>query len=461
MKILPKLLGVLFVTFAVAAGEAKSTPITCAGALPDCLLGEARAAAETFERAVQRDEIQFAIATALGHLGRYDEALDAVATISAPRTQVDALGEIAMTAARMRDFERAYAIAVTIIDGRVLSARIAAFETLAIEQAAAGEIDAAFDSVAAISNPFRRSEAEAAVAISAARAGNIPGAMRAASRIGTNYFFNPNQHQLQIASGVVSRSEGFDHFWFYEALVSIAQIQARQGDILGALHTARSIPDAAGRSRAASRIAAVQADQGDVDGALATAGRVETPYGDIDAMVAMARARAKAADFDGAMEVALELAGAYGHAGGLEAVAVEQARQGLFDESVKTATRIGDFELRTRTFAGIARALVGSKQVADALKVVGMIQSNEDRPALVKDLSVLLAADGQVTRALEIAAEFAGRRNHDSVVVAISLAQAGAGDVDGAITTATGIEDLELRAIALAGIAPLAASDAD
>jgi hypothetical protein len=69
---------------------------------------------------------------------------------------------------------------------------------------------------------------------------------------------------------------------------------------------------------------------------------------------------------------------------------------------------------------------------------------------------VLLAADGQVARALELATDYAGRRNYEDVVTAIALAQAGAGDLDGAIATASGIEDGELRAIALAGLAPLA-----
>lgn len=72
-----------------------------------------------------------------------------------------------------------------------------AFETLAIEQARAGEIDAAFDTIAAITNPYRRSQSQAAIAMAAARAGNIPDAMHAASQVGTNYWFSPDQHQLQ------------------------------------------------------------------------------------------------------------------------------------------------------------------------------------------------------------------------------------------------------------------------
>lgn len=58
-----------------------------------------------------------------------------------------------------------------------------------------------------------------------------------------------------------------------------------------------------------------------------------------------------------------------------------------------------------------------------AAKIIGMIQSNEARPALVKDLAVLLAADGQVARALELATDYAGRRNYEDVVTAIALAR--------------------------------------
>ena len=456
---LRRILAVLAMLAALQTGslaDARSLPFACDGALPDCLLHEATAAAEHVG-GMARDEIQFAIAVALGHLGRFDAAMQAAANLTAPRTLADAQGEISIAAARAGDFDRAYAIALAIADARDVSPRTAAFETLAIAQARAGQIDAAFDTVAAITNPYRRSEAQAAIALAAAQEGDIPGAMRAASLVGTNYWFSPNQHQLLIASGVVARSGGFDHFWFYEAMANIAQTQARHGDILGALQTARSIPDAAGRSQAAARIAAVQAEQGDIDGALATARRVEVPYGDLEALVAIARSKAGAGDFAGALEIASELVTAYGHSGGLEAIAVEQAKQGRFDDSLKSTARIWDVETRTKALAGIARTLVQRGQVDEALTVVGMIQSDEARPLLVKDLAVLLAADGKVARALEMAAEFAGRRNYLDVVVAIALAQAGAGDLDGAIATAIGIEDTEMRAIALAGTAPFAA----
>ncbi|MCW5723227.1 MAG: hypothetical protein KIS86_19005, partial [Devosia sp.] len=240
MKRLP-LLAILIAQLCMAGlAGARGAPLACVPATPDCLLDEAAAMGEIVTGAAARDEVQFAIATALGRLGRTDEALEIAAAIGSPRTLADAQGEIAIAAAQAGKFDKAYAIAVAINDARDKSARIAAFETLAAEQAAEGQIDAAFDTLAAITNPYRRSEAQAVVASSAARAGNIAGAMRAASQIGTNYWFAPNLHELQIASGVVARAEGFDHFWFYEALVSIAQIQAGSGDVLGALQTARS-----------------------------------------------------------------------------------------------------------------------------------------------------------------------------------------------------------------------------
>lgn len=459
MNAAPAIGAVIILACGLGGAHAQVAALSCSTALPDCLLGEAAAAAETVARPGLRDEVRFSIAVALADMDRLDEALEVAAEIVDPWTLADAQGEIAKAAARAGEYSRAYVIAVTIVDPRVRSARIAAFESLAIQQAAAGEIDAAFDTVVAIANPYRRSEAQAAIATSVARAGDIPGSIRAAARIGTNYWFTPDQHELKIASGLVPRAGEFDHFWFYQALVNIAQIQAQSGDVLGALQTAKSIPDFAGRSRAASRIAGVQADAGDPDGALTTAARVETPYGDLEALVAIARAKARAGDFAGALDLASEVATAYGDGGGLMAVAIEQAGQGLLDDSLETVSQIDNLDTLTQALAGITRALASNARIDDALEVAVMIQA-EDRPAAIREIAVRLAEAGDPVRALEVAAEFAGRRNHDEVVVAVAVAQAQSGDLDGAVATALGLEDTVYRAIALASIAPFAGQGA-
>ncbi len=452
MQTIRRFLGLMALA-GLASATAQARALDCAGPLPDCLLAEAAAAAENAARPAERDEIHIAVATALADLGRIDEALRAAAQIGEPYTLAEALGDISTAAARAGDFDHAYRIAIDIVDARVRSARIAALERLAAAQAAAGEVDAAFDTVVAIDNPFRRSEAQAAIAVSVARTGDIPGAIRAASRIATQYWFTADQHRLKIASGLVSRSGDFDQFWFYEALVTIARIQAEKGDLIGALKTAKSIPDAAGRSRATARVAAVQAARGDIEGALETARRIEVAYGDLEAMVAIAAARATAGDFPAALELAGEIARAYGDFSGLVAIAVRQAGRGQVADSLATAAGIDNPHSRTQALAGIADALVRRGQVPEALEVAGRIPAAGDRAAAVRAIAVVLTERGRTAEALEVAGT-AGRRDHGEVVVAIALTQAAAGDTEGAIATALWLEDDMYRAIALAGIAP-------
>lgn len=449
MKTIGMILGLLALA---GSGVAAAAAPGCAGELPDCLLSEAAEAADEVTRPVERDEIHIAMATALAGLGRLYEALAVAGAIDDAHTLAEALGEISMAAARAGAFDRAYGIAIDIADARVRSARVAALEVLAGEQAAAGEVDAAFDTVVAIDNPFRRSQAQAAIATARARAGDISGAIRAASRIGTGYWFTEDQHRLKIASGLVTRAGEFDHFWFYEALATIARIQAEAGDILGALQTAKSIPDAGGRSRAAARVAAVQARQGDIAGALLTAQRIEAAYGDLEAMVAIAGARAAAGEFAAAHDLAGEIARAYGDSGGLVAVAVEQARAGLAADSRRTAAGIDNLHSRTQALAGISDALVRNGQVDAALEVAQTIPGAGDRAGAVGAMAVVLAERGETARALDLA-RIAGRRQQDEVVVSVARVQARQGDAEGAVATARGIDDPMFRAIALAGVA--------
>ena len=45
------------------------------------------------------------------------------------------------------------------------------------------------------------------------------------------YWFTADQLDHKIASGLVARTGEFNHYWFYQALVQIAEIQARAGDV--------------------------------------------------------------------------------------------------------------------------------------------------------------------------------------------------------------------------------------
>ena len=427
---------------------------TCQGQAPDaCLIDQARGIAETLRREDQRDEVYFSVATALAARGQMDAAMAAVDRIDHAMTRAEALGELSGAAARQGDFDRALKIALSIVDTRNRSARVMALERLGVLQAAAGNPDAAFTTVIAIDNPYRRSQAQAAIATAVARTGDTARAIRAATRIATDYWFTADQHAYKVASGLVARTGEFDQFWFYEALANIAEAQARRGEIVGALQTAQAIPDMPGRSRALARVAAAQADAGDIEGAWRTARRIEAPYGDLPAMVAIVRRMAMAGDVKGALDIAGQLETAYGDVSGMIAVAVEQAHRDGLEAALTTARRIGTGQGRAQAHAAIAERLARDGRPDDAVRPLALIADAGDRADAAGRVAVILAGAGDAARALKVITDLARPRDYNELAVAVVLAQAGKGDVNGAVATAAGIGDAMSRAIALAGIA--------
>jgi tetratricopeptide (TPR) repeat protein len=452
---LPVICGLLLV-WQPGAAPAQSAGLECHDQMAECLLRHSLDLAASEEGASSRDEAYFAIVAALATMDRSDAALQVTTKIASSRTLAEALGEISNAAARQGQFDKAHRIALDIVDARVKSAQIAALETLAMELAAVGQIDRAFETVVAIDNPYRRSEAQAAIAVSVARSGDIRSAIRTSSRIATDYWFKSDQNKLKVASGLVSRSGDFDNYWFFEALVAIAVLQAQSGDIRGALQTAKSIPDLGSRSRATAQIAVEQAKAGTPEAALITASRVEAAYGDGDAMTAIAEALAATGDFDGALDMARTLAQAYGNPDALVAVALQQALQGQAEAGLATAQSIDNLGSREQGFVAIAGALFDSGQVDEALTILPRIADAGDRFAVIQSAVVRLAQQGEDAQALDIATRFSDPRDMDEAVVAIALEQAKAGRITTAIATAQGLGDAMYRAIALAGIAPFA-----
>jgi hypothetical protein len=422
-------------------------------AIAHCLIGTAQDARQDLTRTRDRDEAGFAIATALGTLGRFDEALAQAADIAEPATAAEAVGEIALAIAQTGDIERARELALGIDDARSRSARILALEAIAAEQARRGDAEGAYETVVAIANPYRRSEAQAAIALSVARTGDISGAVRAASRIATDYWFTADQDSRKIPSGLVVRSKDFDQFWFYEALVGIAEIEAVGGDVESALQTAHAIPDVAARSRALGRIAAVQAGLGDLEGARLTAQLIEGAYGDAEALIAMADALAERGRMAEAIDLARQIQSAYGNAAALVAVAGRIAETGDIAQAEALAAEIGAIEYLTQARIALARAEARRGQIATALSLVAAVPHRGERAAAVADICASLAVAGDGAGARALARGFASGPALDELILATARAEARAGKDDAALATAEEIEDTLLRAVAAAELA--------
>jgi hypothetical protein len=118
------------------------------------------------------------------------------------------------------------------------------------------------------------------------------------------------------------------------ALVTLARIRAKNGDVEGALRTARAYSASETRAKAIQEIATVQAERDDVRGARETAATVGTSSG---ALEAIAIVQAQKGDLRGARETVVPI----GHSDRvLGAVAGYQIQVGDFDCALKTAQEI-------------------------------------------------------------------------------------------------------------------------
>jgi tetratricopeptide (TPR) repeat protein len=450
-------LGVAFLAGGLVLGcgtaLAESAAQNCDDLTSACLLAKAREPIADMSRQLDRDEAHFALTAALAGLGRLDEARHEAAIIENASTRADALGEIVVAAARMGNFDDAFDVAISAADGRFVSAQIEALEALAIEQAARGDIEGAFETVVAIANPYRRSEAQAAIAISVARSGQIADAIRAASRIGMGYWFTSDQNDHKVASGIVARNSEFDHYWFFEALTEIADIQSRAGDFWGAIQTAQAIPDLVGRSRALSRIAAVQADIGDIQAAIETAQMIDLAYGDREALVSIASGMAQHGDFEDALTLARSVQDTYGDGHGLIVLAEHKSRLSLFDDSIQIALEISNIEHADVAWAGIAAEFARNGQLDRANEILTRIPDRNKRFETVLKIVEKLALVGDDPAAMILARQYASPRDLDELTMTIALAVASRGDLDTAWRLAQEIRDGMYRAITLAGMA--------
>jgi tetratricopeptide (TPR) repeat protein len=440
------------VALGLAFGAAPAAA-ACNAPVLTCLIGEAMAGAEALEDTGARDEVFFEIVTTLAGQGERQDALDLAARIENPATLAEAQSEVAKAEARLGHFDTATAIAFAILDSRNESVRIVAIEVIATEQARLGLVDPAFETVIGIDNPYRRSEAEARIAKAVAMTGEMDAAFRATARIATSYWFSTGQPQFKIASGLVSRSTEFDDYWFFEALVELAELQARNDDVIAALMTAGSIPDFVARSRALSGIAVAQADSGDIDGAMETARRIESAYGDLDAMIAIAGARARAGDTLGALTLARSIWSGYGADAGFVPVAVEQVRSGDLAGGLTSLSHVGSQQSRSRALAEMALVLGQGGRIADALDVIDRIVEARDRELALQALASDLARSGRGAEAVDIAKGLEDEGLAAQILIEVAVQIAAAGDLTAALKVGRSIADPMSRAIALAEIA--------
>jgi tetratricopeptide (TPR) repeat protein len=419
----------------------------------ECLLAEALKTSEDIYDSFDRDEVYFeGIKTYLA-FEKIVEARETSLKIANPITHAEAERTIAEVLARLGDFDGARATAFEILDSRNDSARIRAFEAIAVEEARAGNVESAFDTVIAIDNPYRRSQAQAAIAETVALDGDLDAAIRAATRIATDYWFNDGQPQFKIASGVVSRASEFDDYWFYHALVRIAAIQCQNGNDVGATQTARAIPDLVARSAGFTEIARAQAGRGDIENALATARLVEAAYGDQDALLAVVGAIARSGDLEHAEELARDILDSYGSDRGFVHLAAGRAADGDLEGALAEFGRLTNVESKALAAQEISVNIAEQGNLWSAIALIQQIPEIGVREETFRQLAIELVNLGRKDEALSLAREFGSNASANELIYSILEAQALQGDQDNAIQFARNLPDPMARGIALALIA--------
>jgi hypothetical protein len=140
------------------------------------------------------------------------------------------------------------------------------------------------------------------------------------------------------------------------ALREIAQIQAKAGDMRGALETAATIEDTSSKASALGAIAEAQVKAGDHAGAVMTraqaqqaAAAIENADREADALRRIADAQATAGDVRGALKTATTIENAFKKADALRTIAAAQvtAKDSLgaartFDQALEAAAAISN-----------------------------------------------------------------------------------------------------------------------
>lgn len=217
-------------------------------------------------------------------------------------------------------------------------------------------------------------------------------------------------------------------------LLNIAKAQATKGDIQGALRTARSINNRKRAEQTRIEIIIIQADNEDIEGSLNTAQTIEDDFHRSSALQLIAKRQIKMGDLTAAKKImektlqdALSLQSKTGMGGQLATAAEEQAAMGDIEGALQTAALIQENLSKQRALQRIAIVQAESGDVEGARKTMSLM-------SLVKPL---LQNESQA----------------GSVLGTIVKVQAAAGKFEEAFSTASTIKDEFWKVQALVEIA--------
>jgi tetratricopeptide (TPR) repeat protein len=244
--------------------------------------------------------------------------------------------------------------------------------TIAILQARAGDIRAAFQTVGSIKSDYQRARALAGIGREQAAAGNVaaaPATFQEALRIApASVLIEIAEDQAKFgyrAEAAAALDEALrrasaskDFATKVRLLQDVAVAKAKLGQVEEALKIAQSIQNTLVRESALAGIAEVQAQAGAIDGALQTLAAVEEGETRDYALEEIALAQAKAGDFAAALQNAASVGRRLQIYVLLRRIATEQAKAGDVEEALAWARKEDSPERKTWALVGVAEGLL-------------------------------------------------------------------------------------------------------
>lgn len=234
-----------------------------------------------------------------------------------------------------------------------------------------------------------------------------------------------------------------------------------------ALESAKAIPKAELRDWAYGEILIAEARAGLGNRAMETASRIKDPRLVMVALRDIAEAQSAAGHPEDALAAASIIPDPSKKSAALAAIAEIQVRRGDVSDATETATRLLDSlsdieeplkEIAFRTRAAVIFARGGARDVAEQeLKIAEtsarVLPRSSLRSAGMRHVASALADMEEITRALDMLSSVSSPSDKTPVLMTASEAQARAGDAAAALATASSIESVRYRAVALGRIA--------
>lgn len=234
-----------------------------------------------------------------------------------------------------------------------------------------------------------------------------------------------------------------------------------------ALESAKAIPRAELRDWAYGEILIAEARAGLGNRAMETAGRIKDPRLVMVALRDIAEAQSAAGHPDDALAAASIIPDPTKKSAALAAIAEIQVRRGDILDARQTANKLLDSlsdieeplkQITFRTRAAVIFAQAGAREMAEQeLKIAEnsarALPRSSSRSAGMRHVASALADMEEISRALDMLSSVSSPSDKTPVLMTASEAQARAGDAAAALATASSIESVRYRAVALGRIA--------